>query len=94
MKYTKDNNVLMATIHFMNEANYQNAISGVPAVWAGVTGQLLKEKQRKIKQGIPIQKLHIKTRSGLTPEVGMRYPEKRTGRRFDKAQVQLNNKES
>jgi hypothetical protein len=91
MTYTKENNVLMATLAFMNEANYQNMIAGNSSIFPGVTGQLFKEKQRKAKLGIPNPtKLSAKIPSGLEPEVGMRYPEKRTGKRKAKALEQLN----
>lgn len=89
-KFTKDNNLLIATIHFMNEANYQNAFSGIPVVMKGFTGQQVREKCMKARLGIPVPtKFHSKTSSGLTPSVGMRHPEKRTGRRQFKALLQI-----
>lgn len=44
--YTKDNNLLLATIHFMNESNYRNAISGAPSVWSNITGTVLRDRKR------------------------------------------------
>lgn len=33
----------------MNEANYRNALVGLPSVWKGITGTLVKDKRAKAK---------------------------------------------
>lgn len=49
MKHTAKNNILLATIAFMNDSNYQRAFQGLPVTIKGFTGQMLRDKQRKAK---------------------------------------------
>jgi len=42
-------NIILQTIKFMNEANYRNALVGLPSVWKGITGTLVKDKRAKAK---------------------------------------------